>query len=107
MGVLIMYALTPKGIGKKVGARSIRPDWGLAEGETFTVEDFNADMVLAEDGVSLREPTVEELAPTYQELRRAEYPPMEDYLDGIVKGDNAQVKKYIDACSAVKKKYPK
>jgi hypothetical protein len=43
----------------------------------------------------------------YIDKRKAEYPPMEDYLDGIVKGDNAQVKKYIDACSAVKKKYPK
>ena len=42
----------------------------------------------------------------YIDKRKAEYPPMEDYLDGIVKGDNAQVKKYIDACLAVKAKYP-
>ena len=102
-----MYAITPKGIGKKVGARAIRPDWGLAEGETFTVEDFNADMVLAEDGISLREPTVEELAPTYQELRRAEYPPVEDYLDAWVKEDTVALGKYKAECLAVKKKYPK
>ena len=47
------------------------------------------------------------LAPTYQQLRAAEYPPYADYLDGIVKGDQAQVQAYIDACLAVKAKYPK
>jgi hypothetical protein len=49
-----------------------------------------------------------ELAKTeYQRQRAAEYPPMADYLDGIVKGDQAQVQAYIDACLAVKAKYPK
>ena len=43
----------------------------------------------------------------YKEKRAAEYPPMTDYLDGIVKGDTAQVKAYIDACLAVKAKYSK
>lgn len=43
----------------------------------------------------------------YQRLRAAEYPPMSDYIDGIVKGDQAQVQAYIDACLAVKAKYPK
>jgi hypothetical protein len=49
--------------------------------------------------------TVDPLA--YRDLRAAEYPPMADYLDGIVKGDTAQVQAYIDACLAVKAKYPK
>jgi hypothetical protein len=43
----------------------------------------------------------------YKEKRAAEYPPYTDYLDGIVKGDDAQVQAYIDACNAVKNKYPK
>ena len=43
----------------------------------------------------------------YQRQRAAEYPSMADYLDGIVKGDQAQVQAYIDACLAVKAKYPK
>lgn len=43
----------------------------------------------------------------YQRKRKAEYPPVADYLDGIVKGDAAQVKAYIDACLAIKAKYPK
>lgn len=45
--------------------------------------------------------------PTYSELRAAEYPDFREYLDGIVKGDQTQVQAYIDACLAVKAKYPK
>lgn len=44
---------------------------------------------------------------TYAELRAAEYPPITDYLDGVVKGDQAQIDAYIAACQAVKAKYPK
>jgi hypothetical protein len=46
-------------------------------------------------------------AKTYAEKRAAEYPPMTDYLDGIAKGDQAQIAKYIADCQAVKAKYPK
>jgi hypothetical protein len=46
-------------------------------------------------------------ATQYQRNRAAEYPPMADYFDGIVKGDTAQVQTYIAACLAVKNKYPK
>jgi hypothetical protein len=30
-----------------------------------------------------------------------------DYLDGVVKGDQTQIDKYIADCQAVKAKYPK
>lgn len=50
-------------------------------------------------------PVVDPLA--YQAQRAAAYPPMADYIDGIVKGDTAQVQAYIDACLAVKAKHPK
>ena len=46
-------------------------------------------------------------ATEYQRLRAAEYPPITDYIDGVVKGDSAQVQAYIDECLAVKAKYPK
>ena len=39
--------------------------------------------------------------------RTNEYPDFKENLDGIVKGDNAQVQKYINDCLAVKAKYPK
>jgi len=44
---------------------------------------------------------------TYAEKRAAEYPDFRDYLDGIVKGDQAQIDAYIAACQAIKAKYPK
>lgn len=46
-------------------------------------------------------------ANAYKELRAAEYPDFREYLDGIVKGDQAQIDAYIAACQAVKNKYPK
>jgi len=46
-------------------------------------------------------------AVAYRDMRRKEYPPVEDYLDAVVKGDSAAVQAYIDACNAVKAKYPK
>ena len=39
--------------------------------------------------------------------RERAYPPHTDYLDGIVKGDQTQVDKYIADCLAVKALYPK
>jgi hypothetical protein len=43
----------------------------------------------------------------YIAKRQREYPPFTDYLDGIAKGDQAQIDKYIADCQAVKAKYPK
>jgi hypothetical protein len=43
----------------------------------------------------------------YQRLRAKEYPDVKEYLDGLVKGDTEQMQAYIDACLAVKAKYPK
>jgi hypothetical protein len=43
----------------------------------------------------------------YKYAREKAYPPSTDYLDGIVKGDQAQVDKYIADCLAVKAQYPK
>jgi len=64
-------------------------------------------------------PSLEELEAVWPEVqaeialeeakrkRAMDYPDFRDYLDGIVKGDQAQIQAYIDACLAVKAKYPK
>jgi len=44
---------------------------------------------------------------TYADKRAAEYPQITEYLDAVVKGDQAAIQRYIDACKAVKAKYPK
>jgi hypothetical protein len=46
-------------------------------------------------------------ARTYAQKRQSEYPDFREYLDGVVKGDQAQIDKYIADCVAVKAKYPK
>jgi hypothetical protein len=62
--------------------------------------------------------TAEEIAKAQQEQayvdahayiakRASEYPPITDYIDGVVKGDQAQIDKYIADCLAVKAKFPK
>ena len=43
----------------------------------------------------------------YKSKRASEYPPVTDWLDGMVKGDQAQIDKYIADCLATKAKYPK
>ena len=43
----------------------------------------------------------------YIAKRASEYPPITDYIDGVVKGDQAQIDKYIADCLAVKAKFPK
>ena len=68
------------------------PDWAL-EAKTKWDEAQSVEVV--------------ETVLTYADKRRAEYPPMTDYLDGVVKGDQAQIAAYIAACQAVKAKYPK
>jgi hypothetical protein len=78
-----------------------------------------ADQVLHWDAKLGPQPTQEQLdaawaakvtadaAIAYKAKRAAEYPDFRDYLDGIVKGDQAQIQAYIAACQAVKAKYPK
>ena len=44
---------------------------------------------------------------TYVDRRLAEYPTYADYLDGVVKGDQLQIDKYIADCLAVKARHPK
>lgn len=76
-----------------------------AEGNTpFTAEE-EAEWDARESEELLKQAELAKIA--YQQLRKIEYPSINDYVDGIVKGDQAQVQAYIDACLAVKAKYPK
>jgi len=46
-------------------------------------------------------------AHAYIAKRASKYPPITDYIDGVVKGDQAQIDKYIADCLAVKARFPK
>lgn len=92
--------------------QSLRPkaEWTL-RGDTYDglewLDETQSQPTEAEVLAEVARLEAEWNATEYQRLRAAEYPPMSDYLDGVVKGDQAQVQKYIDECLAVKAKYPK
>ena len=76
------------------------------------LDDDSFAHLLPAGSVAITDAEAEALRPkppelTYQELRANEYPPYSDYLDGVVKGDQTQIDKYIADCQAVKTKYPK
>ena len=50
---------------------------------------------------------VEHDAQDYARKRKAAYPDIYDYMDGIVKNDQAQIDKYIADSQAVKARYKK
>jgi hypothetical protein len=76
---------------------------GNAVAAGFNISDVEELEVTPEQYMAMMSPP----ALTYQQIRAAAYPPMADYLDAIVKGDDAQLQAYKDACLAVKAKYPK
>ena len=90
--------------------------------------DFLKDVILQDDGngAYIKEWNLDIAKPTLTQLdsfetqaneverlnlvkanRANEYPDFKEYLDGIVKGNDAQIQKYINDCLAVKAKYPK
>ena len=79
----------------------------LASKDGFLVKFIGNEWVYEQIPAPIPEPVKPEPELTYQQKRIAEYPPLMDYIDGVVKGDQAQIQAYIDACQAVKLKYPK
>ena len=74
--------------------------------------DSAFESMLPAGSVQITDAEAEALRPvapelTYAQKRAPLYPPMSDYLDGIAKGDTAQVDAYIAACLAVKALHPK
>jgi hypothetical protein len=92
--------------------KSLVPEamWNYSEEDYATIEWFSEDIEQpSKETVEqeiLRLQSEYDLL-EYQRLRAAEYPDFKDYLDGIVKNDQDQIQTYIDACLAVKEKYPK
>jgi len=88
-----------------------------SNGEVFAYEEDGSQDHLIGDKVSITDAEANSLneanyqqrlaAYDYAKRRLLEYPPVADYIDGVVKGDQAQIDKYIADCLAVKAKYPK
>jgi len=73
----------------------------LIKSDMISITKEEADVIIAQNQKNKFD------ALSYVEKRQSEYPPIVNYLDGLVKGDTEQMQTYIDACLAVKAKYPK
>lgn len=97
-------------ISKILTSLSPQASWSLSgdtyESLTWLSEDIEQPSKEVVEAEQQRQQALLD-AVEYQRLRAAEYPPMADYLDAIVKNDQEQLQAYIDACLAVKAKYPK
>ncbi len=84
--------------GASVIVRGDVVEWIDGEAEKPSDEKIDSELLRLESEYQRNE---------YQRKRAEEYPPMEDYLDAVVKGDTRQMQAYKDACLAVKAKYSK
>jgi len=73
----------------------------------FDMTPYSSVLEAAQIALAEKDNAAPTTSPTYADLRAAEYPDYREYLDGVVKGDQAQIDAYIAACQAVKAKYPK
>jgi len=90
--------------------QSLRPNAGCVVRDNAEIEWLDAvqtEPTQSEIDAEVIRLQAEYDSQAYARSRALEYPPATDYLDGIVKGDTAQVDKYIADCQAVKDKYPK
>jgi hypothetical protein len=87
------------------------PHYKDTQNKLHWIDSSELESYLPLGSVEITDAEAEVLRPvsikTYAEKRASEYPPITDYLDGVVKGDQAQIDAYIAACLAVKAKYPK
>lgn len=94
------FAIIEKGLVVNIAVSDEPFGDNWIESETAKIGDTYLDGIFT-DTVQVIDPLA------YKWQRAMEYPPMADYLDGIVKGDNEQIQVYINACLSVKEKYPK
>ena len=77
--------------------------------DTCEIEWFEgtAEISKADIQTKMNELQAEYDAQDYARKRKAEYPDIYNYIDGVVKDDQEQINKYIADCQAVKDKYSK
>ena len=77
--------------------------------DTCEIEWFEgtAEISKADIQTKMNELQAEYDALDYARKRKAEYPDIYNYIDGVVKDDQEQINKYIADCQAVKDKYSK
>lgn len=77
------------------------------EGVEYQKEIFEEQLIRVYTPNDVSDKVDAYISSKYVELRKNEYPPIEDYVDAVVKGDNVAIEEYKAKCLAVKAKYPK
>ena len=98
------------GIGEAISSRAPGAQWSLNGDDYAGLDWLDEEQTQPTEQECLAEAARLQTAYAaleYQRLREPEYPSITDYLDGVVKDDQAQINAYIAACQAVKAKYPK
>jgi hypothetical protein len=96
-------------LGKAIKAINNSAEFSYSGEDANTIEWLNGTQPIAKQTIlnKQKELQAEYDSKEYQRDRAKEYPDFKEYLDGIVKNDQAQIDKYIADCLAVKAKYPK
>lgn len=90
----------------------VKLERGIGEYNPLTHKIVNASTPTLINGVwtitrTLVEMPYEEQLMVVERERKKEYPPVDEYMDGLVKGSNSQMQDYINKCLEVKLRYPK
>jgi len=97
-------------IARALGSLRPKESW-ILDGDTYSglkwLEPDTIAPTQAEIEAEIIRLKALDVANAHKGKRAAEYPPMADYMDAVVKGDTVQQQAYIDACLAVKAKWPK
>lgn len=113
-----MFALIKDNVVLRTGTfeQELAPELALHGGKIVEVQKLELPKDYVIDGpveYVIEGDTVRQVAKSkyafenYAESRKLHYPPIEDYLDGVVKNDQEQIEAYIAACKAVKARFPK
>lgn len=83
-------------------------DYAMSPLTIIQADDENKGKMLYE-AIGMPKEQAEHIHNTHLTMQRRKdaYPPITDYIDGLVKGDQAQIDKYIEDCLAVKESFPK
>jgi len=96
-------------IAEAIKAINVEAEFSCKDDDILSIEWLNNTTPISIDDIKTKQTKLENdyTVKQYQRDRAKEYPDFKEYLDGIVKDDQAQIDKYIADCQAVKTKYPK
>jgi hypothetical protein len=96
-------------LGKAIKAINADAKYTYLGDDIDTIEWLNDTAPVSKEDILAKQAELqaEYDAQDYARKRKVEYPDIYDYIDGIVKSDQAQIDKYIADCQAVKDKYSK